>query len=111
LRYNLDQYDTLDLPATKGEKRIEKLNLGTDRMSLAYPFDTLALDFNSYLTKLDTTKMKLTEGESLIPHKAHIRKNQLILTGLEPGKNYTLSLDSQALRHGMGYNKSQTYYS
>ena len=109
LRYNLDQYDTLDLPATKGEKRIEKLNLGADRMSLAYPFDTLALDFNSYLTKLDTTKMKLTEGERLIPCKAHIKKNQLILTGLEPGKSYTLSLDSQALRHGMGYNKSQTY--
>jgi hypothetical protein len=78
-------------------------------MSLVYPFDTLALDFNSYLTKLDTTKIKLTEGESLIPYKAHIKKNQLILTGLEPGKTYTLSLDSQALRHGMGYNKFQTY--
>lgn len=109
LRYNVDRYETLELPATKGEKFIEKLNLGADHLSLIYRYDTLGLAFNSYLNKLDTAKVKLKEGEKSVLFNAHIKKNQLLITGIEPGKTYTLSLDSQALTYVTSYNKSQTY--
>jgi hypothetical protein len=108
LRYNNDQYDTLELAPTKGQKQIEKLIAGDDRMSLIYRFDTLELAFNSYLSKIDTSKIKLKEGEKLKPLNATITKNKLVLTGLEPGKAYTLALDSQALGYASSYNKPLT---
>jgi len=97
LKYDGDNYENIDLPATKSSKYLDKILTTDDRMSQIFRHDTINIAFNGFITKLDTSKLKIKQGEKFMNVGYRIQKNQLIITGLDFGKTYHLTLDSQAI--------------
>lgn len=97
IKYDGDKYENMELPATKSDKYIEKIKTTDDRMSQVFRNDTIRIAFNGFLTKLDTSKIKIKQEEKPIRASFGLQRNHLIITGLDFGKNYKLTLDSQSL--------------
>lgn len=109
LNYDIDKYETLDVPKTNAVKYIERIDLEPNRGQFLKRNDTMVLNLNSYIQKMDTSKIHLKMDEKPIEKQIIINKNQLILTNLDFGKNYTLMIDSQALWCVGAYNRSFSY--
>ena len=97
VKYDGDKYENIELPPMKASKNIEKIVTADDRMSQVFRHDTVKIALNGFLTKLDTSKIKIKQEEKPIRASFELQRNHLIITGLDFGKNYKLSLDSQAL--------------
>ena len=106
LKYDGDKYETLELPATKPSKYLEKIKTTDDRMSPIFRNDTLRIAFNGFLTKFDSSKILIKLDGKLVRASFGIQRNYLMLTRLDFGKNYQLSIDSQALWSYNLYNTS-----
>ncbi len=109
LKYNLDKYETIELPASKPSLYLDLLaNTGERSSKLVRP-DTVMIPFNAFINKIDINKIKLKLGENQVKPNVQFQKNNLLITGLEHGKEYTLILDSQALYSNSSYNKAITH--
>jgi hypothetical protein len=97
LKFDGDKYESLELLATKPSKYIDKIKTTDNRIAQVFQNDTIRLSYNGFLSRLDANKIKLKSDEKPVDANYSIRKNQLIITGLNFGKTYQLSLDSQAL--------------
>ena len=75
-------------------------------MSPIFRNDTLRIAFNGFLTKFDSSKILIKLDGKLVRASFGIQRNYLMLTRLDFGKNYQLSIDSQALWSYNLYNTS-----
>lgn len=113
-KYDLDKWETIVLPIEKTTKYIEQLSLSNDRNAGLVRNDTFWIDFNSFISRHEKSKLLLKQDEKTINANYIVDKNRLGITDLLAGKNYRLAIDSQALWQGPRYNKSllitfQTY--
>ncbi|MFN7424703.1 MAG: Ig-like domain-containing protein, partial [Chitinophagales bacterium] len=110
LKYNLDKYETIELPVGKPSLYLDLLLNTAERSSKLVRPDTVKIPFNAFISKIDTNKIKLKIGENQVKPNVQFQKNNLLIIGLEHGKEYTLILDSQAIYSNFSYNKviSQT---
>jgi hypothetical protein len=106
LKYNLDKYETIELPASKPSLYLELLANSGERSSKLVRPDTIKIPFNAFIDKIDTNKIKLKLGENQVKPNIQFQKNNLLIIGLEHGKEYKLILDSQALYSKIQYNQA-----
>jgi hypothetical protein len=106
LKYNLDKYETIELPASKPSLYLDLLANSGERSSKLVRPDTIKIPFNAFIDKVDTNKIKLKLGENQVKPNIQVQKNNLLIIGLEHGKEYKLILDSQALYSKIQYNQT-----
>jgi hypothetical protein len=106
LKYNLDKYETIELPASKPSLYLELFANSGERSSKLVRPDTIKIPFNAFIDKIDTNKIKLKLGENQVKPNIQFQKNNLLIIGLEHGKEYKLILDSQALYSKIQYNQA-----
>ncbi len=95
----------LKLIKSDSKKTIELIDKENNRMSELKRSDSLIFNFNGYISKIDTSKIKVKAGENLTSIKSQFNKNQLIITGLDYKQTYNLDIDSQAIWSLGSYNK------
>lgn len=96
----------ITLPQISQNKKIDLSENQDNRAGLLKRNDSCFLAFNTIITKLDKSKIKLNLNDKEIPTQITKVKNQILITGLEVGQNYSLILDSQALWSQQNYNKN-----
>lgn len=109
INYNFDRYETLKLPIVNSRKYLAMIEKNSRNGNRIYRNDTVRLPFNSYISKIDLKKIKITNENDTLNIPIQTYKNQLIITGLDFGKNYILQLDSQAVQYLESYNKPIQY--
>lgn len=107
IQYHLDKYETFELPSNDGIKPIAMISLGSNRMGMTYRPDSVSIPFNSFISQIDTSKIKLYIEDKRVPVRVSFSKNSLNLFSLDKGKNYRLSLDSHAIKFYSQYNLPQ----
>lgn len=102
LNYNIDKYEDIKIPEIKAKSKLEIVE-SQDRFKTFSP-DTFHLDFNAFISRIDTSKIKIMlDGKRIFP-QINYKENTLLVIKLDFGKNYTIALDSQAVWSGYQYN-------
>lgn len=90
---------------TETKKTIEIIDKENNRGFDLKRNDSLFFNFNAFISKIDTSKIKLKLEDKQIPLKINYTKNQLLITDLDFKQTYNLELDSQAIWSLGHYNK------
>jgi hypothetical protein len=99
----------LKLSRIESNKKIEIIDNQNHRGFDLKRNDSMFINFNAFISKLDTSKIKLKLAEKDVAYKIGYSKNQLILTGLDFKQSYSLELDSMAIWSLGNYNKKTSF--
>lgn len=103
---NINKVKTpLRLIKTESRKTIELIDKENNRGLKLKRNDSLILNLNAFISKIDTSKIRVRIGETRVPIKTNYYNNQLIITGLDYKQTYSLEIDSQAIWSLGLYNK------
>jgi hypothetical protein len=109
IRVNNNKYIDIKLPISETKKTIELIDKEDARLSQLKRNDSCTFSFNAFISRVDTSKLKLKQGDKVVKPQFYINKNQLVLTGLDFGKTYSIEIDSQAIWVQTIYNKKISY--
>lgn len=97
INYNQNKKENISLPHTNKGPIITPLKTQESRGFDAYFPDSIVIPFNTILTKINPKQIHFKLDTQEISIRPFFIDNRLIITGMDYGKNYTLTIDSFAL--------------
>ncbi len=101
--------DTIEYRANDKKVDFEWVGYDRNREIEKLRYDSIEIQWNAKVSKVDLKKIALKKDTSFMPLKGYFEGDKWILTNLEPNSNYTLVIDSGAIFASKYVNKKIEY--
>ena len=101
--------DTIEYRANDKKVDFEWVGYDRNREIEKLRYDSIEIQWNAKVSKVDFKKIALKKDTSFMPLKGYFEGDKWILTNLEPNSNYTLVIDSGAIFASKYVNKKIEY--